>query len=374
MSDVILSIDQLRIRYKGREEDVLKDISLELSTTECLVITGKIGSGKSTLLRAIGKQFPPGMLEEVEGDIAIDLRPGMVYQRPKSQLITFRVDEEIATPLSFAKVPRAERYQQLEEYLQKHDITHLESRDPRSLSSGEQQSVVILTTLLNSPRLILLDEPLSLLDNDNQCKVITVLQALLEQGYSLIIVDHNPLSYTSVASKLLILDEGRLEFWGKFSDGVTRYHQLLDKTIHQEMDKIVPSTGRWEISAAIGYHKPVHHIKETIPDRGLILITGPNGSGKTLLLRTIAGFHPSLSGFLELPRNFIFLGQDTFSFFFRKTVSHEWGVDLSTITWLVKKLYEEAQQQLILVTSNDDLLIQQLSKFKSLEINLNKED
>ncbi len=418
MNDLVLRVQDLRLKYKYNPVPVLDQISFELSKSDCLLISGDIGSGKSTLIRAIARQFPVGSLDEVSGDISLDANPVVVYQRPSSQILTFRVDEEIASSLSFNKMPRKERIQVITEFMIEHNIDILSSRDPRNLSAGEQQIVVLLATLIKESNVVLLDEPVSLLDKENQSKFLDFIKFLRKKGITLIIVDHNPLIYANICNKILILEAGKCDYFGDYEVGIKdKYANFVVDEL--SFTQIIDHT--WTINAVLGYTTPIQHISQSLPRYGLIMVTGVNGSGKSLLLRSIAGFIKPISGSLEMPKNFIYLAQDTFSFFWRKSIAEEWsfkeslpkwlipkenfspfllsegerkklaleiciashrpllldepsqGLDLASINWLCMILSGISKTQLVIIATNDELLINQLNKITSINILLDKE-
>jgi energy-coupling factor transporter ATP-binding protein EcfA2 len=423
MKDLILSTHNLGIKYRQTDRPSIQNITFAIQKGDCLVVTGKIGSGKSTLLRAIARQFFPGDVETVEGNISTSNKPKVVYQRIKSQLLTFRVDEELATSLSFAKVPRKKRLDTVNSFITAHNLNEIRNRDPRTLSSGEQQMLVIRSLLIQEPKITLMDEPLALLDGENKAMVLELIRDLRSRGYTFVIVDHDPVLYSNIASQIVILDQGKIVFSGDYDNGVLEYYKEWSET-HVDYPKIMTSTplqSHWSIDGTIGYDTPVQSLVANIPETGITLVTGPNGSGKTLLLRTLLGYEKLISGELNFPRNSIYLEQDTFSFFWKKRVVDEWpsehelpewltskkeispfllsegerkklaiaiclleerpiildepsqGMDLHSIHWLCQSLVETSNSRLIMISSNDPNLIRILTPLATTAIVFNEE-
>ncbi|MHA2168912.1 MAG: ATP-binding cassette domain-containing protein [Candidatus Kariarchaeaceae archaeon] len=421
MKDLILSAHNLGVKYRQTLAPAIQNITLEIQKGDCLLVTGKIGSGKSTLLRAIAKQFFPGDVESVEGSISTSNEPKVVYQRIKSQILTFRVDEELATSLSFSKVPRKKRLDVVNSFITKHNLNEIRDRDPRTLSSGEQQMLVILSLLIQEPKITLMDEPLALLDSENKALVLKLIRELLSQEYTFVIVDHDPILYRNVASHIIILDEGNIVFTGDYEQGILEYYQGWSDEDYSDVPSSISIQTPWNIDGTIGYDSPVQSLVANIPEKGILFVTGPNGSGKTLLLRTLMSYEKLLLGKVNFPRNSIYLEQDTFTFFWKKRVADEWpnehelpewliskrdispfllsegerkklaiaicllaerpivldepsqGMDLHSLHWLCQSLVETSKSRLIVISSNDPNLIRILTPLASTTIEFNQE-
>ena len=387
---------------------ILKNISFEVSEGECLVITGPNASGKSTLLRSIARMFTPHSITSIEGEIDYTIDNSIVFQRPKSQIVSFRVDEEIASPLSYKKIDRSIRVQKVNELLERYNISDLGNRDPRKLSSGQQQSVVVLTNTMTQAKLILLDEPFATLDEENKRLFIDLLAELKNDNYTIVIIHHSPLDLVDIASKVLILEEGKVSYFGSLDSKIKYFGSQISDIQIDKIDLIqVP---KWLIDANIGYRSFQRKIMREFPEKGLVVIKGRNGSGKTTLLRTLIGFIKKIDGTIDFTDNLFFVPQDVQAFFWKKTVLEElgdtpsipdWilpvgdkspfiisegqrkklaleiafisdrellldepsqGLDIDNVKWLVNKLINYSSKHLVILTSNDKLLLEYLSR------------
>ncbi len=406
---MVLKVDNFGIKL-ANSSWILRNISFEIMDGECLVITGPNASGKSTLLRSIAKMFTPYSISAIEGEIDYTGENSIVFQRPKSQIVSFRVDEEIASPLSYLRIDRSKRIERVNELLGKYNLSELSTRDPRKLSSGQQQSVVVLTNTMTQARLILLDEPFATLDEENKGQLINLLAELKNNNYTIVIIHHSPLDLSDIADKVLLLDAGAVSYFGGMETKIKYFEsQINDIQLDKNhLDKI-DHDPRWLINAKIGYSSFQREIIHQFPEKGLIIIRGRNGSGKTTLLRTLIGFIKKLDGTIDFSDNLFFVPQDVQAFFWKKTVLEElgddsipdWiiplgdrspfiisegqrkklaleiafnsdrdllldepsqGLDIDNVKWLVHKLMQYARDNLVILTSNDKLLLDYLSR------------
>jgi NitT/TauT family transport system ATP-binding protein len=168
-----LRITDLCIKYVdrfGHETEAVRDISLDVvdkpGVGEVIVFLGPSGCGKSTILKAVA-----GLLAPTKGEILVDGRPvtgvgrdrGMVFQAYTS-FAWLTVRDNVEYGLRLQGVPRAERRAQSDKYLKAVGLDDFADRYPKDLSGGMKQRVAIARTLINRPRLVLMDEPFGALD------------------------------------------------------------------------------------------------------------------------------------------------------------------------------------------------------------------
>lgn len=315
MKDTVLSISDLFVIFSGNDHPSLKNINLEVKENQVILISGPNGSGKTTLLRSIIRLFNKGSIKKATGNINLLMDCTIVLQRPKAQLFTFSVAEEVATPLSFSRIQRKIRIKKVEEHLSKFNKLDLMHIDPRNISSGQQQVVVTLTSIISEKPLILLDEPFSLLDSENANIFLELLHDLKLRGYTIVIVDHNPLRYNSLIDRHIVLEKGIIK-------SINNFEKIEEKIISAHIDELFTYSPN-KAGITIGFDKPLF----TFPLRelsGFILVTGANGSGKTALLKTLAGIIPPFNGKIK-GEDYFFVPQDATSFFWKKSVLEEIG-------------------------------------------------
>ena len=180
---------------------VLKGINMEIKEGEMVSIMGSSGSGKSTLLNILG------MLDNYdEGEYVLDGTTikdltetkaaqyrskflGFVFQ--SFNLISFKnAMENVALPLYYKKVKRAERNNLALEYLEKVGLKEWATHMPNELSGGQKQRVAIARALISNPKVLLADEPTGALDSQTSSEVMALLRQINIEGITVIIVTH----------------------------------------------------------------------------------------------------------------------------------------------------------------------------------------
>jgi spermidine/putrescine ABC transporter ATP-binding subunit len=196
---------------------VLRDISLEAAEGEFLTILGESGSGKTTLLRIIAG-FEHADCGEISmaGECLDGLPP---YRRRVNTVFQhyalfphLTVEENIAYGLRIAKVPKAEVKTRVVEALAKVKMSAHAGAKPSKISGGQQQRVALARALVNRPRLLLLDEPLSALDANLRRQMQVELKSLQrEVGISFIFVTHDQEEAMVMSDRIALLRMGELE-------------------------------------------------------------------------------------------------------------------------------------------------------------------
>lgn len=200
----MIKITDLEKYYRTEEVETiaLNKISIEVKEGEFVAIMGPSGCGKSTLLNILG------LLDDPDGGSFVfngtevakfnerkraDLRKrtiGFVFQS-FNLIDELTVFENVELPLIYMKVDSAERKRRVEEVLDKMQIMHRKNHFPQQLSGGQQQRVAFARAVVNSPKLILADEPTGNLDSNNGNEVMQLLTDLNEQGATVIMVTHS---------------------------------------------------------------------------------------------------------------------------------------------------------------------------------------
>jgi putative ABC transport system ATP-binding protein len=189
-----------------RTEDVetvaLNKLSLHVNDGEFVAIMGPSGCGKSTLLNILGLLDDPDSGSFLFNGIELagfnerkrdDLRKrniGFVFQS-FNLIDELTVYENVELPLIYLGVKPAERKGRVEKVLDKMQIMHRRNHYPQQLSGGQQQRVAVARAVVNSPKLILADEPTGNLDSSNGNEVMELLTDLNEQGTTVVMVTHS---------------------------------------------------------------------------------------------------------------------------------------------------------------------------------------
>ncbi|MDD4590858.1 MAG: ABC transporter ATP-binding protein [Parabacteroides sp.] len=213
-----------QIQKVFRTEDVetwaLNNVNLEIKKGEFVAIMGPSGCGKSTLLNILGLLDNPSA-----GTYFLDGTEVSKYsERQRTQLrkghIGFvfqnfnlieelNVFENIELPLLYMRVPAQERKKKTIEVMEKMQILHRQTHFPQQLSGGQQQRVAIARALVESPELILADEPTGNLDSKNGIEVMNLLTDLNQSGATIIMVTHNKHD-ANYANRIINLFDGKI--------------------------------------------------------------------------------------------------------------------------------------------------------------------
>lgn len=196
---------------------VLRNISLQVAQAELLTVLGESGSGKTTLLRLIA-----GFEQPDDGEIRMDgerldclppyrRRVNTVFQH-YALFPHLSVFENVAYGLRVKKAPRPEIPQRVEQALALVKMSEYARRSPAQLSGGQQQRVALARALVNRPKLLLLDEPLSALDAGLRRQMQLELKSLQrEVGISFVFVTHDQEEAMALSDRIALLRAGELE-------------------------------------------------------------------------------------------------------------------------------------------------------------------
>ncbi|HEY1134536.1 MAG TPA: ABC transporter ATP-binding protein [Nocardioides sp.] len=202
----------------------LADASLDLPAGEVLAVLGPSGSGKSTLLRAVA-----GLEPLTSGSVAFDgtdlvgvppHRRGFALMFQDGQLFGhLSVGRNVAYPLRLRRTPRAATAARVAELLTLVGLDGYADRAPGTLSGGERQRVALARALACSPRLLLLDEPLSALDRALRERLAGDLAGILrEAGTTALLVTHDVDEAYAVADRVALVRDGRIVQEGYVAD------------------------------------------------------------------------------------------------------------------------------------------------------------
>ena len=196
---------------------VLRDVSLEIAEGEFLTILGESGSGKTTLLRILA-----GFEQSTSGEVwmsgqRLDTEPP--YRRRVNTVFQsyalfphMTVEQNVGYGLHIAKRPAAEIESRVTEALAKVKMSAHAKSKPSKISGGQQQRIALARALVNRPRLLLLDEPLSALDANLRRQMQVELKALQrEVGITFIFVTHDQEEAMVMSDRIALLRSGELE-------------------------------------------------------------------------------------------------------------------------------------------------------------------
>jgi ABC-type polar amino acid transport system ATPase subunit len=205
----MLRAEGVHKRYGDLE--VLKGVTFEVAPGQVKVLIGPSGSGKSTLLRCLS------LLEEPEsGEVSLEgRRPGpgevgMVFQRFNLFQNMTALGNVMSGLVTVRGLSKSEARDQALEFLQRVGLADKADQYPEELSGGQQQRVAIARALVMQPKAMLFDEPTSALDVELVREVLDVMESLAQEGMTMVVVSHELRFAHSVASSVLMMDEGRI--------------------------------------------------------------------------------------------------------------------------------------------------------------------
>lgn len=180
----------------------LNDVSLTIETGEFVAVMGPSGCGKSTLMNILGMIDTPteGSYQFNGQEIAHFKESQLVKMRKNNLGFVFQsfnliddlsVEENIALPLRYLKIPARTRQNRVREALELVGLENRAKHKPSQLSGGQQQRVAVARAVIADPKLILADEPTGNLDSQNGEDVMELLGLLNEQGATILMVTHS---------------------------------------------------------------------------------------------------------------------------------------------------------------------------------------
>lgn len=220
--NLIITKDIWKIYKLGKEEvQALRGINLEIKKNEFVAIMGPSGSGKSTLLNILGCLDTPtsgqyflngkevSQLSDEELALIRNKEIGFVFQ-VFNLLPNVDAFHNVELPLIYNGTPKKERREKVISALKMVELAHRMNHKPAELSGGERQRVAIARALVNSPSIILADEPTGNLDSRSGAEIMNLFEKLHSLGNTIIIVTHDP-NIAERAKRIIYLKDGETE-------------------------------------------------------------------------------------------------------------------------------------------------------------------
>jgi len=224
-SEPLVEVRGAHFTYTGGKA-ALRGVDLRIDAGEFLALIGQNGSGKTTLAKLLN-----GILRPTRGEVRLageDLarlplsdvagQVGYVFQDPDQQLFAASVREEVSFGPRNLGVPEGELEARVRESLAAVGLAGLEDSDPFLLGKGQRQRLAVAALLAQRPRLLILDEPTTGLDYDEQLRMMDLVARLHRGGLTIAVITHSPWVVAQYARRGVLLSDGGIAFDGPLRD------------------------------------------------------------------------------------------------------------------------------------------------------------
>ncbi|MFV0465267.1 MAG: amino acid ABC transporter ATP-binding protein [Lachnospiraceae bacterium] len=211
-------IDVKNLKKSFGHLEVLKDISIEISVGEVVVLLGPSGSGKSTFLRCLNQlETATAGSILVDGNVVTDSHTdinkvreeiGMVFQHFNLFMHKTVLQNIMMAPVELKKMTKAEATEKGMQLLRRVGLSDKADAYPSQLSGGQKQRVAIARSLAMNPAIMLFDEPTSALDPEMVGEVLAVMKELARGGMTMVVVTHEIGFAREVCDRVVFMDDG----------------------------------------------------------------------------------------------------------------------------------------------------------------------
>ena len=240
MASDIISLKDVTFSYKGSKRRALDGITLNVKQGECVAILGPTGAGKSTLACVMNGTAPRFMDGSLAGDVTVDglvpakvgtaqmaSRVGLVFGDPDTQLFGMTVEEDVA----FGPANLGLGYESIMERVGKSigdmRLAGLERRAPHRLSGGQKQATAIAGVYAMLPKIMVLDEPTSMLDPEGKARVFAIVRMLKEQlGVTVVLIEQEVDDILTLADRVFVMRSGKFVLSGTPREVFGRVEEL----------------------------------------------------------------------------------------------------------------------------------------------------
>jgi energy-coupling factor transporter ATP-binding protein EcfA2 len=287
VATAVLAAQAAAFRYAGHA-GVIGPFDFATGAGEFHLISGPSGCGKSTFARMLCGLVPHLYRGELAGAIHIggrssDAAPlwwlttvvGFVGQNPRAQLLGSTVRDEIVFGLENLGLSGRAVRERLDHTLAGFGLEPLAERDPRTLSGGEQQRLILAAVMARRPQALVLDEPLAMLDAAAAMRAVSELSALRDEGCTITAFEHRDALFAGIA-------------------GLQQLALPAAEALDQDLPNLAMEVPPFRVvvnglRVELGGRPVLNGIDCTLAGGRVIAVVGANGSGKTTLLRTLVG-------------------------------------------------------------------------------------
>ncbi len=284
-----ISFENVTFSYEAGAP-VLRDVTFAIQPGEMVALTGGNGSGKSTVAKLADALLLPdaGSVRVFGSDtrnaqdlFAIRSSMGVVFQNPDDQLVATLVQDDVAFGPQNLGLSDAETKERVREALKATGMEALASADVNALSGGQKQRVALAGALAMRPRILILDEATSMLDDAAAAEALRIVRMLHDGGMTVLVITHDP-QLAAQADRIINLGGDVAE-----AEPLPRPRTAPARSAHPAQPAL-----EWEdVTFAYAPDAPpvLSGVSLSIQHGEFVALTGPNGCGKTTLLKLANG-------------------------------------------------------------------------------------
>lgn len=321
----------------GNRHPAIDEVDLQIQAGERILITGPSGSGKSTLVRAIAGVLADTADGKASGQITIDGRSplggdsGLLLSDPSAGMVASTIGRDVAFGMENRGIPRAQIWPRVDEVLSAVDIAYPRQHSTLALSGGEAQRVGLAGVIAPPSGLLLLDEPLSMLDPVSANRVFRAVERVVaDRNTTLIVIEHRIDTWVGLCDRVVVMEAGRILAQGPPERILRENRETLARAgvwipgmqspvphdipeqlcaPHTHHDRRTPLVEVSQLSVRYRPPRGLRVVRAREPDvwavRGLsttasagqwVSVTGNSGAGKSTLLGAICGLAEPTEG------------------------------------------------------------------------------
>lgn len=304
--DNAVSLQKVRFSYDGGKTWILDGIDLEIAYGQRIAIIGKNGSGKSTLSKIIaGLSSPDSGIVTLCGIKVFEANNvdskayqkaresiGALFQSPEDQIVTTVVEDDVAFGLENLCASKEFMKQNISNALRAVNMENHRFSDPSNMSGGQQQRVAIASSIATKSKLLVLDEPTSMLDSCAKEDVDKLFDKLQASGTTIVQVTHK-ISECKNADRILMLENGKLrdvslleldEFFTEKSPAVIESKSMTENV---ESSNTAIEISNLRLSYSKNQAPILCDYSLSVKSGEIVAIMGKNGCGKSTLAKAI---------------------------------------------------------------------------------------
>ncbi|MEB3779721.1 MAG: ATP-binding cassette domain-containing protein [Desulfurococcales archaeon] len=338
---------------------VLSDISIEVHNSERVMVVGSSGSGKTTLLLSVTGVIPHllgGIVRgysriagvnplDIKGFRLIPKFTGFVLQDPDKQVAMPTPLDEVAFTLENLGWSEDEAYKRALQYLKRFGLNGYELHWVEDLSGGQKRRLTLAASLVHEPILLFLDEPTASIDPWGLADIRNFIRGLGEKG--VVIIEHKARYFLDLVDRVIALSNGRIAgVWdrGDIDESVLKRVRELGADVGEYVFRErIRDAGEIVLEAQglkVGYKGGFAlSVEDFYVRRGeVVALVGPNGGGKTTLLKTLAGIIKPFEGEIRTKGTRFYMPQHPDYMFLFNSVGREveevkkaTGVDITSL-------------------------------------------